>query len=1026
MSQQKYGPLSRTDELEPAAEDPGTLTRMSSVATAVQANGRLRKRPTLQRVRSAEAGTFPEWDNLQPPEWFLEEHIAKQHRDIARTFTSVEEPGEAPDTQKMQRAIAEKLRQISDLEAKIASGHTPTPEQEEDLSKKAELEAQLAALGALLPQCSNKWAQMQCARDLSVSWESNKVYQAIDPRGLLYISTQYSLWLAVGVMPFAIKRLMHGDYSPLGRGVSSDVVVLLHAIGVSALFVGIAMMHRNLATVTQPRRSWLQHIAEMLSWVHQPRQDLGLTQKWRRCVCCAPRSCDCCAPLGAATARDDPIDLIADIWQKECEHQTSTSASSGASSSCDGRKSSCFCSRLCKNRSKSATASSGASGAVMKSEQPSSVQRLVQLADKFHHHWALILTEETRRQILRESGLYKHAKERGFESRDPRDELRLLKQVAEMDCETLFLFHWMAQADPRGGREATRKLIERIHGPERSPLFRRYTAATVIQAEFRARRARKAPNRAQSEKALSHAPNQHEKHPTDWNENDVVKWAKQCGIPGVVEVADKFEEHGVNGQCLLHFDRADLKDIGVSKIADLKVALSKIGQLSKIPKTLKMELQGLEDKKSKSVFAGKLGHPLFDLHNAERKPVDVLKKFLYTAQCQRQQPFHTLGSARKDDPGEECGALSRLRWSGAFKHGNGKAKYTCPSLTVFTQHAQAQVKLMYDVTTSVRYLLWFSFWGYMGLYWLPELIEHTIGDDDSISLWLVVLEWVAFVLALWISYIAVIVMAAWTLSLLLAVALVNDAIVDLRHSATEWQHHLRATDDAEYDAWSIRIQLPALELVHTTLPALSAWGGTMSVAFGCFWLCAFCTLPVATALMWSPNDDLWWLPRYYMIVTVVIVGALPLALVYAPASISTHIDGLLNMLNEAVVLQKDSKADGKCRTDLYKNLAIKRRQKLTGRPRNGLLPAGTLIENFSDAVLVCTCADAAQQLSRAARLTKYLDRLNNKRGPGDCTRPNTAHAPPDALKHSSYEYQLRSTFFQRPFIRRCSLLRATV
>ena len=156
--------------------------------------------------------------------------------------------------------------------------------------------------------------------------------------------------------------------------------------------------------------------------------------------------------------------------------------------------------------------------------------------------------------------------------------------------------------------------------------------------------------------------------------------------------------------------------------------------------------------------------------------------------------------------------------------------------------------------------------------------------------------------------------------------------------------------------------------------------------------------------------------RYYMIATVVVVGALPLALVYAPASISTNIDGLLNMLNEAIVLQKDSKADGKCRTDLYKNLAIKRRQKLTGRPRNGLLPAGTLIENFSDAVLVCTCADAAQQLSRAARLTKYLDRLNNKRGPGDGTRPNTGpRATRRALKHSSHEYQLRSAFLPETF-----------
>ena len=100
-------------------------------------------------------------------------------------------------------------------------------------------------------------------------------------------------------------------------------------------------------------------------------------------------------------------------------------------------------------------------------------------------------------------------------------------------------------------------------------------------------------------RALSRAPVVQEKHPTEWNEKDVVNWAKQCGIPGVVEVADNFAEHGVNGQCLLHLDRADLKDIGVSKIADLKVAASKIRLLSKMPKKLTMAHQGFEDKKNK-------------------------------------------------------------------------------------------------------------------------------------------------------------------------------------------------------------------------------------------------------------------------------------------------------------------------------------------------------------------------------------------------------------------------------------------
>ncbi len=51
-----------------------------------------------------------------------------------------------PDPAKKKRALAKKLKQISELEAKIAGGHTPTSEQEEKLSKKADLEAQLAEL----------------------------------------------------------------------------------------------------------------------------------------------------------------------------------------------------------------------------------------------------------------------------------------------------------------------------------------------------------------------------------------------------------------------------------------------------------------------------------------------------------------------------------------------------------------------------------------------------------------------------------------------------------------------------------------------------------------------------------------------------------------------------------------------------------------------------------------------------------------------------------------------------------------
>jgi hypothetical protein len=99
-------------------------------------------------------------------------------------------------------------------------------------------------------------------------------------------------------------------------------------------------------------------------------------------------------------------------------------------------------------------------------------------------------------------------------------------------------------------------------------------------------------------RALSRQSTVHRKHPTDWTVDDVVRWAKESEIPSVVAVADNFKEHGVNGKCLLHLDRADLKDIGVAKVSELKVALVQIKQLSKIPKKITMD-HSLEKKQEK-------------------------------------------------------------------------------------------------------------------------------------------------------------------------------------------------------------------------------------------------------------------------------------------------------------------------------------------------------------------------------------------------------------------------------------------
>ena len=53
----------------------------------------------------------------------------------------------ADATAKQRRKLLKTLKQITELEAKIAGGATPTPEQEAKLARKPGLEAELAALG---------------------------------------------------------------------------------------------------------------------------------------------------------------------------------------------------------------------------------------------------------------------------------------------------------------------------------------------------------------------------------------------------------------------------------------------------------------------------------------------------------------------------------------------------------------------------------------------------------------------------------------------------------------------------------------------------------------------------------------------------------------------------------------------------------------------------------------------------------------------------------------------------------------
>ena len=96
--------------------------------------------------------------------------------------------------------------------------------------------------------------------------------------------------------------------------------------------------------------------------------------------------------------------------------------------------------------------------------------------------------------------------------------------------------------------------------------------------------------------------------------------------------------------------------------------------------------------------------------------------------------------------------------------------------------------------------------------------------------------------------------------------------------------------------WYELVQRPCLELVHTTLPALSAWGLTMLITFICGLGFALLSVPIAVVeFNQAGNDDF---RRLYLVLTVGVNAALPLLLAYAPARVSSEVLKLLRQINE--------------------------------------------------------------------------------------------------------------------------------
>eukprot|EP01043_Picozoa_sp_COSAG02_P028675 COSAG02_NODE_1749_length_11069_cov_88.967274_9_plen_290_part_00 len=150
--------------------------------------------------------------------------------------------------------------------------------------------------------------------------------------------------------------------------------------------------------------------------------------------------------------------------------------------------------------------------------------------------------------------------------------------------------------------------------------------------------------------------------------------------------------------------------------------------------------------------------------------------------------------------------------------------------------------------------------------------------------------------------VATFIFASWFCSLLLAVALVTDEINDLRKRALNWAAGTHDDDDhaglqgGSRASWYLQVQNPVLELAHTTLPALSAWGEAIGSTFVCFWLFALLSLPLAARQVDNREHGI--VIQYFMFIVVTLWALAPIWLLYGPASVSSATDNLLDQLNE--------------------------------------------------------------------------------------------------------------------------------
>jgi hypothetical protein len=143
-------------------------------------------------------------------------------------------------------------------------------------------------------------------------------------------------------------------------------------------------------------------------------------------------------------------------------------------------------------------------------------------------------------------------------------------------------------------------------------------------------------------------------------------------------------------------------------------------------------------------------------------------------------------------------------------------------------------------------------------------------------------------LVLWVpaAIVSAVVWPLWLLSLQLGVVLANDNVEDLMRDCGPDDVKQYLEDGKGQKLWKRQVELPAAMLV-SSLEELSAWGPAMFAStIGCWGFTIF-MLPMAAA---TDSLALW--------AMLVMTAAMPMTIAYAPASVSSSCDAMLNQLND--------------------------------------------------------------------------------------------------------------------------------